>query len=110
MVVAKLGQKDIVRIRQNGEASITVDAFPGATFSGTITEISSSPDENSSNGETLYEIRVLFDRGEYAVYSGMSANLEIVLSKKDDVIFVPLTAITTDGVTGESSVTIILPS
>lgn len=110
MVVAKLGQKDIVRLHQNEEAHIRIDAFPDTSFTGTITEISSSPDENSGGGETLYEIRILFDRGDYAVYSGMSAAIEIYLSKKDDVIFVPLTAITTDGATGESSVMIILPS
>lgn len=108
MVVAKLGQKDIVRIRQNEEAHITIDAFPNTSFSGTITEISSSPDENTNGSETLYEIRILFDRGEYAIYSGMSANIEIYLSKKDNTIFVPLTSITTDATTGTSNVTVIL--
>jgi hypothetical protein len=41
-----------------------VDAFPEATFTGTITEISSSPDEGGGGGggEILYEIRILFDK------------------------------------------------
>jgi HlyD family secretion protein len=99
VVVAKLGQKDIVRIRQNQEARITVDAFADATFTGSITEISSSPEENTNGGETLYEIRILFDRGSYAIYSGMSANIEIYLDRKNNIIFVPLMAVTTDVIT-----------
>jgi HlyD family secretion protein len=107
VVVAKLGQKDIVRIRQNQEARITVDAFADATFTGSITEISSSPEENTNGGETLYEIRILFDRGTYAIYSGMSANIEIYLDRKNNIIFVPLMAVTTDAATWESTVIVI---
>jgi HlyD family secretion protein len=45
MVVAKLNQKDIVKINQNQAVSITLDTFPDISFSGKVVEISSSPDE-----------------------------------------------------------------
>ncbi len=109
LVVAKLWQKDIVRIKQNGEANIVVDAFPEAAFTGTITEISSSPDEGGGGGEILYEIRILFDKWEYAIYSGMSATIEIYMSKKENIIFIPLTAVTTNSETMVSEVVVILP-
>jgi multidrug resistance efflux pump len=48
IISAKLNQKDIVRIRQNQEVNIKIDAFPDVTFTGTLSEISSSPDENAN--------------------------------------------------------------
>ncbi len=107
LVIVKLGQKDIVKVKQNAPINILLDTFPDLTFTGVVSEISSSPDEGTTGGEAQYEVRIVFDRSGHAVYSGMSAKIEIPLGDRKDVLFVPLTAISNDTKTGINTVTVI---
>ena len=94
-----LDQLDIVKIQMGQTAQIRFDALPDVTLSGVISEISSTPNGGEGSVAT-YEVKITTHRGDHLIYSGMNANVEIELSRKDNVLSVPITAITPDPQSG----------
>ena len=103
-----LNQLDIIKIKLNQEADISFEAVPDALLKGRITEISSTPtNSNGYDSFASYEILVSAPREEYSIYSGMNARVKISLSKRENILLVPLTAISNDIETGETYVNVV---
>lgn len=106
-----LNQLDITKVSIGQEASISFEAVPEALLIGRITEISSTPARNESGGSaSSYEVIISAERGEYAIYSGMNAQVTIDLESREDVILVPITAVSDDVVSGEQYVNVVADS
>lgn len=102
-----LNQLDIIKVELGQEVQITFDAIPDAFLEGKVTEISSTPKDSSSGRLATYEILVSAPRGEFPIYSGMNAHVEIMISEKSDVLLVPIVAVNTDPQTGENYINIL---
>ena len=50
-VRVKVNENDVVNVKVHDKATITIDAFPGRTFAGTVTEISSSAEKKAPDDE-----------------------------------------------------------
>jgi HlyD family secretion protein len=91
----KLGETDIVNVKLNQEASILVDAIGDWKSIGTVTSI--APAAESSSGVVTYSARVDFTDDDPRVLIGMTATVEMVTAKRDNVLLIPNSAILPKG-------------
>jgi HlyD family secretion protein len=90
-VIANIDQADIGLVEQAKEANFTVDAFPGNEFKGKIQQIRINP-QNVQNVVT-YNVVIDVDNPEQKLKPGMTANLELTIDKRDNVLKVPNAAL-----------------
>ncbi|MDR9397990.1 MAG: efflux RND transporter periplasmic adaptor subunit [Salibacter sp.] len=108
-VNVEVNESDIVRVKLGDEAEIEVDAYTNRTFKGVVTEISNASSESaSSSGSqlTVFEVKVRILRNSYEdlvdqenphlspFRPGMNASVEIFTDKAEDVLAVPIQAVT----------------
>ncbi|HEX8772915.1 MAG TPA: efflux RND transporter periplasmic adaptor subunit [Pyrinomonadaceae bacterium] len=90
-VIANIDQADIGLVEQAKGVSFTVDAFPGAEFKGTIQQMRLNP-QNVQNVVT-YNVVIDVSNPEQKLKPGMTANLEITIDERNDVLKVPNAAL-----------------
>lgn len=100
----KLDQIDVVKIKKWIEAQVTFDSYPDKVFTWVLWAPDSKPIDD--NGMKKYQVKMIIDKWDLNIFSGMSANVDIVLDKVSDAILVPTMSIETDQNTGMSYVTL----
>ncbi len=94
---------DIAKIEVGQKTNITVDALPDTLKKAVIGEISKvAVTGTSESGVTAYVVTVKINDNLDKLKGGMNANGEIEVSNKENILFVPIEAITT--VNGKSFV------
>ena len=90
-VEANVMEADIGAIRPGQRATITVSAHPESTFDGTVTEVRSSPiaDQNVVTYPTIVSV----DNPELLLRPGMTANVSIVVARREGVLTIPNAAL-----------------
>lgn len=103
-----VNENDIIRIEKGDTALIDVDAYShlNKEFKGIVTAIANTANEKSSpDAVTEFEVRItilkssyqdLIKKGmRYPFKPGMTASVDIITERKEDVLAVPLSAVTT---------------
>jgi len=100
---------DISKVKVGQEVAITIDALEETTRNPLTGEVIYKAMEGSaSNGVATYDVKIKINETENLL-AGMNANANIILSKAENVLMVPLEAITKMGdrafvrVAGEAS-------
>jgi len=96
LVRADVDETDVVDVRIGQKAKITVDALPDTSFVGTVTEIGNTAKRNTSGGvegQTNFEVKVVFDQTVPAVRPGMTADVEIETATHPKTNGVPIQAV-----------------
>ncbi|MCD8324112.1 MAG: HlyD family efflux transporter periplasmic adaptor subunit [Clostridiales bacterium] len=83
-------EMDILKVEVGQEAAITLDAFPGQSFTGTVTSIDKSG--SNSGGSSKYTAVITMDREE-DMLAGMNASAKITLSTTENVLVIPEAAL-----------------
>ncbi len=88
-ITADISELNIGRLHADATSvvRITLDAFPDQTFTGKI--ISIEPQEIDKDGDKYYRVNMLFDQAPPGIRSGMSADLDIIIQTKDNVVMIP---------------------
>jgi HlyD family secretion protein len=107
-VRVNVNENDIVRVHLGDTAIIDVDAYTNQNkeFKGIVTLIANTAkDKTSTDAITEFEVRILILRSSYEdlikqgnrfpFRPGMTASVDIITSRKVDVLSVPLAAVTT---------------
>jgi multidrug efflux pump subunit AcrA (membrane-fusion protein) len=95
-VLAAVDESDIGRVKEGQKAQITVDAFPTQPFTGEIVRIATKG-MNAYNVVT-FEVKIeILDEKKTMLKPEMTANVEILLDKRDNVLVVPVEAVTRKG-------------
>ena len=94
-VNTKVHESQIDKLSQKMKARIKVDAIVDQTYDGTVVEVSPRPDATNmfSPNVKVYSTLVNIDRPVEGLRPGMTAQVEIVVSERDDVLSVPVEAI-----------------
>jgi len=92
-IKADIPETDIGEVALNNPVSIVLDAYPEETFIGQILEI--DPAETTIDGVSYYQVRVLFTEPSGKLRSGMSGDVTMQTDKKENVLFVPQSAVIT---------------
>lgn len=106
-VLVDVNENDIIHIKQNDTAYIDVDAYPGRKFRGVVTQIANSAKSTgtiSADQITNFEVKVsiqpdsyrdLLEKNPIPFRPGMSASVTIRTEVRENVLSIPLQAITT---------------
>lgn len=108
-VKVDVNENDIIRVNIGDTAEIEVDAFINQKFKGIVTSIASSANVSglSIDQVTNFEVKIKVLPESYAhlntngienfypLRPGMSASVEIMTTKRDNVLSVPIQAVTT---------------
>ena len=90
-VEASIDEADIGLLGQENRVDFTVDAYPDETFLGEIEQIRLNP--STTQNVVTYAVIITFDNPGLKLKPGMTANLEITVSRKNDVLSVPNAAL-----------------
>jgi HlyD family secretion protein len=86
-VEVSVDEADIGRVREGQEIRFTVDAFPGRSFVGEVTQIRKQPKEVSN--VVTYTVIATAENPDLALLPGMTANVEIVVGERKQALKVP---------------------
>jgi HlyD family secretion protein len=90
-------ETDIPSVRMGQPAKVTIDAMPGQTFTGKVTEIGNSPIQaagTASAQATNFKVVVTLDKEITEVRPGFTCTAEITTAVRDAAIAVPIQATT----------------
>jgi HlyD family secretion protein len=108
-----VGENDVVKVNLGDSADIEVDAYNNRKFKGIVTEIASSTKGGTgaqaltSTDVTQYEVRIRLDKESYKdlidpakpkkfpFRPGMNASADIKTKRHENVLAVPINAVTT---------------
>ncbi len=91
----QVSQSDIVKISIWDSANIQLDAYEDTTFTGAITQIETTPTQES--GISKFSTKISLNNPEkLKLFSGMQANITIELEKIPTGVVVPFISVNTD--------------
>ncbi len=86
-----IDESDIGNIKQNQNVEFSTDAFPDRKLNATITQIRYSPIDDQN--VITYEVIASFDNPENLLLPGMTANVDIIVQNKEEVLKVKNSAL-----------------
>ncbi|MFT8391395.1 MAG: efflux RND transporter periplasmic adaptor subunit [Sporolactobacillus sp.] len=88
--VLQIDELDIPKVKIGQAVAVTVNAYPDKTFTGKVTEIANKGTD--TNGVSTFDVTVHMDRST-GLKAGMSTTGDIVLKKKNNVLYIPSGAV-----------------
>jgi len=85
---------DILKIKTGQEATISVDAVPDKTFTGTVSFISPYGTADANN-VVKFPVTIKLDPSDVELKGGLTATADITIHSVENVLLVPLSAVTT---------------
>jgi RND family efflux transporter MFP subunit len=101
-VETQIEEVDLSRVRPGSEARIRVDAYPDAVFAGRVASVSSLAREKVSRitglptGVKVFDVAVEPIEQDSRLRPGLSAAVEILVSRHEDALYVPLASVFLD--------------
>jgi len=89
-------ENDIVNVSLGDTATIEVDALPGTTFEGEVTEIANSAKvagQGTSDQKTEFEVKIALKDPGAQLRPGMTASSDIVTDVRPDALGVPIQSV-----------------
>ncbi|MGH9915774.1 MAG: efflux RND transporter periplasmic adaptor subunit, partial [Pyrinomonadaceae bacterium] len=93
-VKGKVDEADIGKVYINQASRIVVESFKDKKFAGKVTKI--SPLGAEKDNVTTFEVRVSIQNSDGELKANMTANAEIVLEEKKDILLIPENSILYD--------------
>jgi len=90
-ILANIDEADVGKVREGLEAKFTVDAFPGETFSGKISDVRQAP--TTIQNVVTYPAVIDAPNPDRKLRQGMTASVTITAARKDDALRVPNAAL-----------------
>ncbi len=95
-VNVKIHESYIKKVKKGLKARITVDAFPDEVLTGEVTKVGVLPDSQNrwmNPDLKVYLTTIAIDGTHDWVKPGMSCKVEILVNRLDDVVYVPVQAV-----------------
>jgi len=86
-VHTSVDEADVGNISEGQEVSFTVDAFPARRFGGKVYQVRNAP--TTIQNVVTYDAVVRIDNKELLLKPGMTANVQFLVSEKEDALTVP---------------------
>ena len=90
-VEANVDEADIGQVKKGQRVEFTVDAYPDKIFNGEVTEVRLEP--TVTNNVVTYTIIISAPNPDYKLMPGMTAETEIYVQERVDVLVVPSKAL-----------------
>ncbi|MBN1294266.1 MAG: efflux RND transporter periplasmic adaptor subunit [Candidatus Latescibacteria bacterium] len=86
----QVNEVDISRIQKGQEVIITLDALPGPTFYGVVTNVATLAHRDEGTDVKVFDIEVTIEGNDERLKPGMTAQCTIVTGRLPKQLFVPL--------------------
>jgi HlyD family secretion protein len=86
-IVLAVDESDIGQVKQGQPVSFTVDAFPDRRFRGEVSQVRLSA--TNTNNVITYPVVVAVDNSDQSLLPGLTANAEIEVSRRENVLKAP---------------------
>jgi HlyD family secretion protein len=96
-VKVKIHESSIKKIQKGQKVRITADAFPDRKLEGEVTQVGMLPDSENSwlnPNMKVYRTTIKIDGEHDWIRPGMTAKAEILVNHLEDVVYVPIQAVT----------------
>ncbi len=92
LVDTQVREIDIHKVEMEQDVHVKVDAYPDKTYTGKVHLIGSlaKADRNLPTGTKYFQIQVLLQESDPRLRPGMTARVEILVDRFEDVLYVPL--------------------
>jgi HlyD family secretion protein len=90
-VDTNVDEADVGQVKLGQQATFTVDAYPGRTFNGTVSQIRQAP--ISVQNVVTYDVVVAVPNPDHKLLPGMTASVKIATAESDDVLKIPNAAL-----------------
>jgi len=90
-IEANVDEADIGNVHEDNEVTFSVDAFPDLEFDGRVNQVRLAP--NEANNVVTYTVIITAGNPDLKLLPGMTAIVEIVTGKSENVLRVPNDAI-----------------
>jgi RND family efflux transporter MFP subunit len=104
-VILSVDEIDVGRLALGQPAIITLETWPDVELASEITAI--APQANTANGVVSYDVHLELPETELPLLVGMTANADLLVDKRENVLLVPNAAIHPDRTNGTFSVTLV---
>ena len=94
-VEAYVPEINIGKVMNGDPVYMTMDAFPGESFVGKLVYI--DPTETLIDNVPNFKLRIVFDKQDERIKSGLSVDIEIEVDKKENVLTLPRYVISKEG-------------
>ena len=95
-VEVTVDEMDILSVSVGQEAEVTIDALPGRSFTGTVSNI--DPKGKNNGGNSQYTVTITMPRAENML-DGMNAMAVLTIGTTENVVYLPTEALTEKGFT-----------
>jgi HlyD family secretion protein len=86
-VHTSVDEADVGNVHERQAVTFTVDAFPARRFKGTVSQVRHAP--TVVQNVVTYDAVVRIDNKELLLKPGMTANVQFLVSQKEDVLTIP---------------------
>jgi HlyD family secretion protein len=86
-VHTNVDEADVGNVWHGQDVSFSVDAFPGRRFSGKVYQVRNAP--MNVQGVITYDAVVRIDNQDLILRPGMTANVQFLVSRKQNVVVIP---------------------
>ena len=96
-VIIDVNENDVVSISKGDTAEIEIDAFLDTLFYGVVNEVALVPQVNGMGSQqqvTNFQVKVSMINVPNNIRPGMSATVDIVTDKKENVLTIPIQSLT----------------
>jgi len=96
--VVNINEVDISKIKKGLRVEIKPDAFSDSIFSGVVNSVANlAVNKKSSSKIKVFPVEILLDKAHKNLLPGLTVSCRIIMDKIDDVLYVPLDAVTMEG-------------
>lgn len=97
-ISAPIDEADVARLRVGLPVRITLDAFRGQSFTGTLTYVSAYVEARQEQNRTLHvEAELTGSKPPANLVAGLSADVEVILDARENVLRIPTYALLEGG-------------
>lgn len=86
-IKADVSEADIGQVKDGQPVDFTVEAFPDEVYHGTVTQVRRSP--TTIQNVVTYETIIAVESPEQKLFPGMTADVSILVSERQDVLKIP---------------------
>ena len=90
-ISASVSEADIGQVKDSQPVDFTVDAFPDEVFQGKVIQVRKAP--TTTQNVVTYETIITVDNPEQKLFPGMTADVSILVVKRDNVLKIPNAAL-----------------
>jgi membrane fusion protein, macrolide-specific efflux system len=93
LVKVNLNQIDVAKVAVGRQATLTLDALPGKTYSAVITKVAPASVKLAGKDQEVFPVEARIDTPDGLVKPGMTADVRVHLDAKAGVLAIPLEAV-----------------